>query len=315
MSAAPTVCVALVTYNRKHLLLECLDALLRQTQPVDRIFVIDNGSTDGTAALVEGRGYMQQPVLTYIREEQNTGGAGGFHRGLQLGAEAGFDWIWCMDDDAEPAPDALELALAVAADQTTVALANFKVSAEGIPQNAHMHLASGEPASTLANTPALQPLTFSSFVGLLVRGPAVQQIGLPRREFFLNHDDNEYCARLRRIGSILLVPASVIRHKEAALKGAIARSFLGIRRNRLPLRAFLFRYFAMRNELVTYGQLAGRTRMLLRAAKETATQSAMVLAFRDDHPLTRLHLIAKAHLDAIRGNFDNDFPFRSLRKL
>ena len=37
-----------VTYNRKQLLVECLRALLRQTVCIDRIFIINNASTDGT---------------------------------------------------------------------------------------------------------------------------------------------------------------------------------------------------------------------------------------------------------------------------
>lgn len=36
-----------VTYNRRDLLIECVNALLNQTEQVD-IMVIDNASTDGT---------------------------------------------------------------------------------------------------------------------------------------------------------------------------------------------------------------------------------------------------------------------------
>ena len=43
-----TICAVVVTYNRKKLLGECLDALLHQTRPLDSIIVIDNASTDGT---------------------------------------------------------------------------------------------------------------------------------------------------------------------------------------------------------------------------------------------------------------------------
>ena len=42
------IVAVVVTYNRKKLLLECLNALFGQTNPLDEIVVLDNASTDGT---------------------------------------------------------------------------------------------------------------------------------------------------------------------------------------------------------------------------------------------------------------------------
>ncbi|WP_419804610.1 glycosyltransferase [Terriglobus sp.] len=313
--ATRSVCVALVTFNRKHLLLECLDALLRQTRPVDALFIIDNGSTDGTADLLRERGYLADPRITLDRQVTNTGGSGGFNRGLQLGHSAGFDWIWLMDDDAEPAPDALEQALTAATHPNASAIANYKVSAEGVAQANHMLLENGEAAGRVANSAAPLPLRFSSFVGLLVRSAVIQQVGLPRADFFLNQDDMEYCMRLRTAGPILLVPRSVIRHKEAARGGYVTRTFLGIQHARAPFRAFAFRYFELRNTTVVYGLQHGRLRTTLYALRRSVSLITAMLAFHDDHPRQRLRLIVKAHRDALRGNFDNDFPFRLLREL
>ncbi|GAA3749035.1 glycosyltransferase family 2 protein [Terriglobus aquaticus] len=312
--SAPSICVALVTFNRKHLLVECIDALLQQTHPVDRIFVIDNGSTDGTADLLRERGYLQNDRITLAREETNSGGAGGFHRGLQLGQQAGFDWIWLMDDDAEPAPDALQQALAASANTSAIAIANFKVSAEGVPQDNHMRLENGVAASTLAGTASPVPLRFSSFVGLLIRSAVIPQVGLPRAEFFLNGDDTEYCMRLRKAGPILLAPASIIRHKEAARSGYAERSFLGVRHARAPFRAFAFRYFELRNTTIIHRIEHGTLSALIFALRRVVALSAAILAFRDDRPLQRIRLVVKAHADAFRGNFDNGFPFRLLRQ-
>ena len=48
LSAARVVAVV-VTWNRRELLTECLDALRGQTHPPEVVVVIDNDSTDGTA--------------------------------------------------------------------------------------------------------------------------------------------------------------------------------------------------------------------------------------------------------------------------
>lgn len=42
------VIAVVVTYNRKKLLLECLDAIFQQTYSISRLILIDNCSTDGT---------------------------------------------------------------------------------------------------------------------------------------------------------------------------------------------------------------------------------------------------------------------------
>jgi len=68
------VAAVVVTYNRKDYLVRCVQALLRQTSPVD-VLIVDNASTDGTADVL-------QPFLCdrvhYHNTGENLGGAGGF---------------------------------------------------------------------------------------------------------------------------------------------------------------------------------------------------------------------------------------------
>ncbi len=71
-----------MTFNRKFLPCECLEALLRQSFAVDSIFVVDNASSDGTETLLRERGYLNNPRIQYLRLESNLGGAGGFHAGM-----------------------------------------------------------------------------------------------------------------------------------------------------------------------------------------------------------------------------------------
>lgn len=84
------VAAVVVTYNRKELLRECLNALLNQTRPLDEIIVIDNASTDGTQEMIA----KEFPYITYVLMSENIGGAGGFHEGMKLAYEKGYDWIW-----------------------------------------------------------------------------------------------------------------------------------------------------------------------------------------------------------------------------
>ena len=57
------IAAVVVTYNRKDLLKECLDALLNQTRPLDSIILIDNASTDGTPEFLKEKGYLDNPKI------------------------------------------------------------------------------------------------------------------------------------------------------------------------------------------------------------------------------------------------------------
>ena len=87
------IAAVVVTYNRKELLKECLDALLAQTHPLDSIILIDNASTDGTPEFLKEKGFLDNPKIDYVRLSENSGGAGGFYEGMKRGYEKGFDWV------------------------------------------------------------------------------------------------------------------------------------------------------------------------------------------------------------------------------
>ena len=65
--------------------------------------------TDGAVAGGAG-GAGFPPAALSVGE--NLGGAGGFHTGMRLALEAGYEWLWIMDDDSLAAPTALEKLLA-----------------------------------------------------------------------------------------------------------------------------------------------------------------------------------------------------------
>jgi hypothetical protein len=96
----PTVAVIIPTYNRARLLPQALDSILEQTRRPDDVLVIDDGSSDDTAAVVAG--YHE-----HIRcdHQPNSGKPAALNRGL---AGVATDYVWIMDDDDVAAPDALE---------------------------------------------------------------------------------------------------------------------------------------------------------------------------------------------------------------
>lgn len=105
--------VIVVTYNRLPLLKECLNALIVQKENIDKIFVIDNNSTDETSAFLKG---LRGNSIFYVKRlTKNIGGAAGFEMGVQIAMNKGNgNYIWIMDDDTIPSKDASKYLLSAA---------------------------------------------------------------------------------------------------------------------------------------------------------------------------------------------------------
>jgi GT2 family glycosyltransferase len=208
------IVAVVVTYNRLPLLKKCLSAVDNQTRKPDQVLVINNGSTDGTSEWLQ-----TQPYSTYTFE--NMGGAAGFSNGIKQAYEAGADWIWVMDDDTIPNPDALErLEEALVYLKPNLKRVGFLSSrvlwTDGSIHNMNRILPMQDPQKLTAYTftDKYSPVRNGTFVSMLIAAKAVEQVGLPFKEFFIWCDDVEYSKRIIKSGlSGLYVEDSVVIHE------------------------------------------------------------------------------------------------------
>lgn len=318
-----TVAAVVVTYNRKRLLIECLDALLSQSRPIDKIFIIDNASTDGTYQLLSERGYLNWSEVEYVRLPENTGGAGGFYEGIKLAYEGGFDWIWIMDDDAEPLRDAFDKMYSYLVSDFA-AVANLKVDEDGVPQYHHLgwfEFKRIEGRFIRVITPeniksSSLEIDFSSFVGLAISRSAIAKIGLPKKEFFIHHDDIEYCARLQGVGEILLITASIIKHKDGAKKEVNTTTswFFGRKSERVKVISLERRYYGIRNGIWLrkhYGSIF----CALIYSFSFLTRTLIGIICYDDRKWIRIRFYVNAVRDGLLGKFDNQRPKQLLGRI
>ena len=196
--------VASVTtaYNGVRVLPHHIDALLRQTRPLQEIIVVDNGSTDGTGAMLADR----YPQVTVLRMQKNVGAAGGWAAGLEYAtSEKGHDWVWNFDDDSVPGSKALEKLLSgaqkVSGNHLVGMVAPLPIHEETGTLYPPLLWQGGfvRPSSELL----AEPIWFADLVyasGCMVRREAVAKIGLPRSDFFMDFFDFEYSLRIRSQG-------------------------------------------------------------------------------------------------------------------
>lgn len=207
--------VVVVTYNRRDLLSICLHALLEQTEQPAFIVVVNNNSTDGTGEFLKVIS-QNNKAIQWLSLTENEGGAGGFYEGMKYAIEKGADWIWMMDDDANPTPDALAKLLQIV-DKTgdiyaSLAIEGKKTSWEMAVKQHDSWLTTHNP-SDISEKAEVRSLPF---LGFLIHRNLVDKIGLPDKGFFIAADDTEYCLRAQQAGSrLFLAGKSLIEHPMA----------------------------------------------------------------------------------------------------
>lgn len=204
------ITAVVVSFNRRPLLEEVIRGLEAQTLPLDRIVVVDNGSTDGSREFLRSL----DDRVELIEAGTNGGGAGGFSTGMAWALAAGAEFVWLMDDDAIPETDCAER-LVEAADRFPDApyIAPIIVDGHGAVADRSQPRFDGDDADHIAAALAgYASIGSCSFVGPLIRADAARRTHLPYREFFIWHDDLEYTARLSAEGRGIAVPRARIAH-------------------------------------------------------------------------------------------------------
>lgn len=317
------ICTVVVTFNRYELLKECLDSLLNQTSKVD-ILVVDNASTDNTDKKIVEDGYLEHKNIIYKRLDTNSGGAGGFYFGVKYALENSYDYVWLMDDDAEPELNALELLIKNIDDKKYSAYAPKTLIGTKETQvlSTFGHRGIFDYKNCL---PAFQKginlkeyekdkceIEMASFVGILIPISSIKKIGLPEKRFFIHHDDTEYSLRLATIGKILMINDSLIYHKEKRQEEKIERKFLGFRKNRIKFERLWLKYFGLRNSIflaLKYGK--GYKRYFL--AFKLYFELIKDILLYDDEKWIRLVFATNSFFDGLRGHFDNEKPSKILK--
>jgi len=231
------VAAIVVTYNRKELLLECVDCILKQEGAICDILIIDNASRDGTEQAVKE---LNNDRIFYYNTGSNIGGAGGFNFGIKKAAELSYEYLWIMDDDCMAHTDAL----------TELHNTAQKLNGEfGFLSSAVLWTDGGICKMNIQKVSLfkklrdfkseLSPVIMASFVSLFIPLTIVEKIGLPIKEFFIWSDDWEYTRRIsREYHKCYFVGNSKVTHKCLSNTGA---DIVTVSREKVERFRYLFR--------------------------------------------------------------------------
>ncbi len=109
-------------WNGKDLLGTCLDSLMGQTLATN-IIVVDNGSTDGSQALIR----KSYPTIKLIELDKNYGFAGGVNAGIKAAIQASADFVALFNNDAVADKDWLHHLVQTAQNSTNTGITTSKI--------------------------------------------------------------------------------------------------------------------------------------------------------------------------------------------
>lgn len=252
-----------LTYNRKELLERCLRAVYAQTRPCDGVIVVDNASTDGTEQMLQSAAF---PGLKFFVLSKNVGAAGGFNAGFRLAYQQGADYVWMMDDDVIPDPDALEqltnaesLLNRKEVDHSFVLSTAFTEEGEitNSPDCDHRLNKMGYEGWPALVEHGMVPVSRATFVSILVPRHVLQEHGVPMAAMYIWGEDSEFTTRISRKAPGFLVGSSKVQHlrqKGGTLSILTEENPARIRYHRHFIRnqAYMLRKYGRTRKLVTF---------------------------------------------------------------
>lgn len=203
MQHQPTYNVAIIipTLNEEHFITRCLESVLGQTYPTDKmdIMVVDGGSTDNTCAIV--REMSSRCANIRLLDNPNRYQSAAFNIGVQA---SDAPYIIRMDAHATYDSHYIERCVKLLADHTEYG--NVGGTLDVLPQNDSLIARANALLNQLkfgiggaafrmgATAQAVDTVPFGAF-----RRQVVEQIG-GMREDLARGEDNEYNTRIRKAG-------------------------------------------------------------------------------------------------------------------
>ena len=245
------VVAVVVTYNRIEMLKKCISAIENQTYSCD-ILIVNNASTDNTEEWIVSYSKSKDNII-YYNTGENIGGAGGFNYGMRKAVEAGYDYVWVMDDDCIPNTDALEKLMnadkILGGPENYGYLSSVVLWTDGTEckmNRQKIRKAYYENVHFLKDS--IIQVEQSTFVSLLFSAQTIKKVGLPIKDFFIWGDDIEYTRRItvrNSMNSFMVGNSKVVHAMKENTGSSIATD--------VPERINRYRY-AFRNEGYLYRQ-------------------------------------------------------------
>ncbi|MEK7729197.1 MAG: glycosyltransferase family 2 protein [candidate division KSB1 bacterium] len=224
----PLVHALILNFNGKQLLLETLASVVQITYPNFKIIVVDNGSSDGSQALV--RAQYSEGIL--LENEKNLGFGEGNNVGMRYALEHGAEWVLLLNNDLTVAPDLLTHMMAVAMADATIGILGPKIYYHDQPETiwfaggrinywAGLTAHRGIREMDRGQYDRVEDTDYLTGCTMLIRREVLERVGLFDPIYFPAYtEDADLCVRAQRAGyRLLYAPQAKVWHKVSSSSG------------------------------------------------------------------------------------------------
>ncbi|MFU8877339.1 MAG: glycosyltransferase family 2 protein [Wenzhouxiangellaceae bacterium] len=220
----PTVAIVVLNWGVTDCLKACLEAVLAQrTRARLHVLVVDNESSAESREQILGlldTALPERHVLAWLgllAVDENRGFAAGMNAGIQM-LEGRFrpDWFWLLNNDAEPAPQALARLLEVAAENRRAGMIGSRIEGEALGRGHPVYGGFHYNPATTRIKPCLHPDDRPDYLAgaaMLLRAEMLRQVGYLSEDYFLYCEELELARRAQAHGwQLAHAPESRVRH-------------------------------------------------------------------------------------------------------
>lgn len=262
--------------------------------------------------------------LVFIKSDRNLGFSYGNNVGIKYGLlKKDADLFWLLNNDTVIDKNALAHLVSTASLDSSYGIIGSKilfyhqpsviqslgatdVSWKGVGNGDYDNITDSSEINGLIVTKSIMGAS------LLIRKKVIEKIGLMDENYFMHHEESDWCTRALSSGFTLAVNCkSRVFHKEGAStdRKREVRTFLWKKASRTTVTDFLmWGYYSFRNEIYFVKKNFSRQYplfLIFILPKKLMVKTLSIFLFNDDWKLKRLYLVLRACYDGIAGNMGN----------
>lgn len=201
------VAIIILNWNKKDDTLECLHSVSNSRLHNFDIFLVDNGSTDGSVSFLK----QNFPTAHYIENPENLGYAGGNNVGIIEALRSGYSFVLILNNDIVVDANLLAELLSVMDLDGKVGIAG--AANYYYEEKARIQFSGGRIDWYRGNIyditrhhedkgqfPKYRQVDTIAGSCMLIRREVFEQVGLFDERFFLNFEETDFCCRARKAG-------------------------------------------------------------------------------------------------------------------
>lgn len=250
----PKIGIILINYKdyAKRFIADCRDSFRKINYPKDKyiVYIVDNATS------MESQNYLKEmyPEAIVIPNKENSGWGAGNNRGIEMAFKDGCEDIVLSNMDVYVEEDWLTQLVSAAYSDPTIGVVQSKLFLHPPKQDGTFFINSlgnsfhylGFGFSAGGNKPDdpsiknIKDINYSSGASMYVKREVFNKVGLFEENFFMYHDDIEFCFKARQAGyRVVLSPKSVMYHKHEF--GRSIRQYFYMERNRFLVLFYFYK--------------------------------------------------------------------------